>query len=127
MHQAAIMRFVPIFTDDILSKDKQIKLIKNEPICIPHFSAENQFSSYKAKLRCLTKTLTLQCDNDYEEPFNALVDCLKELHGTGDYETKAQLCLLEFPYRLWHEGPFRQRIHPAIIVQTEVLSRYYAK
>jgi hypothetical protein len=59
---------------------------------------------------------------------NLLRNLVKEqaaLRGTGEYETKVRICLCQFPFNEWGEGPHKIRTLPVIVMPTNVLDRYH--
>ena len=125
--KSVMLGAVPVIKDELLVDNKHVEIMRSEVVYIPRIpNNSNEYSDDTDKLRALMKNLSTGNKNECDKMFSELVSVLKKYRGKFNEETKVKLCLLRFPCRKWIDGPAHQRIHPAIVIQTDLIKRYHS-
>jgi len=124
--KSVMLGAVPVIKDELLINNEYVKNIRSEVVYIPRIPKSNEYNDDVENLRGLMQKLSICENNGHDKVFSELAFALKKYHRKYGEGSKVKLCLLCFPYRKWIEGPPHQRIHPAIIIPTDIKKRYHS-
>lgn len=125
LRKAYFMECIPVVKDTLLMECTDIDILRREQIFIPRDSNSSAGMNCSGMFRQLMRKLTVCSDSDKEWAFSELVNALKATEPSREDATKINLCLVKFPYRIWLEGLSHIRIHPIIVIPTDVFKRYH--
>ena len=102
-----------------------IEIVRQEVVFIPKIKKTNCESFMKNQMRYMMREL-VTCPRDKKELcFSGLVNALKILQNQAEESFRIKLCLVKFSHRIWIEGISHIRIHPVIVISTNVFERYH--
>lgn len=122
LSKAVILESVPVIKDYMLL-NSDIEIVRQEIVYIP-FLDQTQ-GELKRQLHGLMRDLVTCNLEEKEQKYTELVSALKNHRGDNFRIFKVRMCLLKFPHRIWIEGIYHTRIHPAIIIPTNIYERYH--
>ena len=64
-------------------------------------------------------------EEDKEASFTEIVQEIKSMHHKDEESFKFRLCLVKFTHRIWVEGIYHMKLHPMIVIPTNVYERYH--
>jgi len=124
--KSVMLGAVPVIKDELLIDNKHVEIVRSEVVYVPRIPKTNEYFADAENLRNLMQKLSMCENNEHDKAFSELVSALKKYRHKYEKESKVKLCLLRFPCRKWIEGPPHKRIHPAIIVPTDIKKRYHS-
>ena len=125
LSKAVVLESVPVIKDTMLLNNSNIEIVRQETIFIPKVKNIFNGDDIKHELRMMMSSL-VTCDLEKKEiRFSELVNALKEYHKQIDESFRVRMCLVKFPHRIWIEGLYHTRIHPVIVIPTNILGRYH--
>lgn len=125
LNKAFLLESVPVIKDTMLMNNPNIEIVRQEVVFIPKIKKTNCESSMKNQMRHMMREL-VTCPIDKKELcFSELVNALKILQNQAEESFRIKLCLVKFSHRIWIEGISHIRIHPVIVISTNVFERYH--
>ena len=121
LRKAYAMGSVPVIKDTLL--DDNVEIIQRATVYIPQIPFDSEHNNDRAKLRTAMRKLVICPIEDKNMLFSDLVKILDGYPRQNGF--KVTLCLVQFPHRIWFEGVYHQRIHPVIVVPTNIYARYH--
>lgn len=126
LRKAFTMGSVPVIKDTLLDNNDSIEIIQQATVYIPQISLDSEYQGDKIKLRTVMRNLIVSDIDEKTELFSKLVKMLDEFPRQKN-AFKVKLCLIAFPHRIWLEGIYHKRIHPVIVIPTNVFERYHTE
>lgn len=124
LSKAVVLESVPVIKDQMLL-NSNIEIVRQETVYVPKVKDLPYGQDVKNEL-CMIMSRLVTCDlNEKEKRFSELVSTLKKYHKQTDKSFQVRMCLVKFPHRIWVEGLYHIRIHPVIVVPTNVFERYH--
>ena len=124
LSKAVVLESVPVIKDQMFL-NSNIEIIRQEIVYVPKVDNLPNGQNVKNEL-CLMMGGLVTCSlNEKERRFSELVGTLKKYHKQTDESFRVRMCLVKFPHRIWGEGIYHTRIHPVIIIPTNVFERYH--
>ena len=123
--KAYFMESVPVIKDELLMTCSDIVILRREQVLIPVNSATVTEPTDHSPFRTLMRKLVICGESEKEVAFTALIDSLRKLDVQREASKKYNICLVKFPYRIWPEGLSHIKIHPIIVVPSDVYKRYH--
>lgn len=125
LRKAYFMECVPIVKDHLLMDCSDIEVLRREQIYIPRDSSSAIDVGHGILFRQLMQKVTICHNSEKEHAFTELVNALRTINVAREDANKYNICLVKFPYRIWPEGLSHMRIHPIIVIPTDVFRRYH--
>lgn len=125
LRKAYFMECVPVVKDNLLINCTDIEILRREQIYIPRDPRVASGMNHSNLFRQLMRKVTVCNDSEKECAFTELVNALRTINVPREDSKKYNLCLVKFPYRIWTEGLSHMRIHPIIVVPTDIFRRYH--
>lgn len=124
LSKAVVLESVPVIKDQMLI-NSSIEIVRQETVYVPKVESLSSKQNIENELRMMMSSL-VTCDlNEKEMRFSELVSILKKYHKQNDESFRVRMCLIKFPHRIWIEGLYHTRIHPIIVIPTNVFERYH--
>lgn len=124
LSKAVVLESVPVIKDQMLL-NSSIEIVRQETVYVPKVKNLSYGQDVKNEL-CMIMSSLVTCDlNEKEMRFSELVSILKKYHKQTDESFRVRMCLVKFPHRIWVEGLYHTRIHPVIVIPTNVFERYH--
>ena len=124
LSKAVVLESVPVIKDQMLI-NSNIEIIRQEIVYVPKVENLPNGQNVKNELCMMMSSLVTCSLNEKEMRFSELVSTLKKFYKQTDESFRVRMCLVNFPHRLWSEGLYHTRIHPVIIIPTNVFERYH--
>lgn len=124
LNKAVVLESVPVVKDYLLL-NSNIEVIRQEIVYVPKANHLPNGQNVKNELSIMMSSLVTCSLDEKERRFSELVNALKKYYKQTDESFRVRMCLLKFPHRIWVEGLYHTRIHPVIIIPTNVFERYH--
>lgn len=124
LNKAVVLESVPVVKDYLLL-NSNIEVIRQEIVYVPKANHLPNGQNVKNELSIMMSSLVICSLDEKERRFSELVNALKKYNKQTDESFRVRMCLLKFPHRIWVEGLYHTRIHPVIIIPTNVFERYH--
>jgi tetratricopeptide (TPR) repeat protein len=113
------IKMIPIFLlEDVASSPASI--VASYDVILPYFASMPDEMEIPSELKDARTILELIVKEEkrerHEELLSAFRDTLSVMHPSDHGSLYFQIALLEFPFRMWMDGPYRQQTFPAIIL-----------
>ena len=123
LSKAVIMESVPVIKDHMLL-DSSVEIVRQETVRVP-INKSPKSNEQKTKLSAIMSRLVTCAEDDKEACFTEIVQEIKSIHHKDEESYKFRLCLVKFPHRIWVEGIYHMRLHPIIVIPTNIYERYH--
>lgn len=123
LSKAVIMESVPVIKDHLLL-NTSIEILRQEMVRVP-INMSQKSNEQKTKLSSIMSRLVTCAEVDKEACFTEIVQEIKNMPYRDEEHFKFRLCLVKFPHRIWVEGIYHMRLHPIIVIPTNVYERYH--
>ncbi len=124
LSKSVVLESVPVIKDHMLL-NSSIEVVRQETVYVPKVKNLPNGQDVKNELRMMMSSL-VTCDLDEKEMrFIELVNTLKKYQQQSEEVFRIRMCLVKFPHRIWVEGLYHTRIHPVVVIPTNVFERYH--
>lgn len=125
LQKAYFMESIPVVKDTLLVGCTDIEIIRREQIFIPSESGSPVKTYRDGALRQAICKLIMCGASEKECAFAELISAFKSDELAKENAFRINLYLVKFPYRIWVEGLSHMRIHPIIVIPTDIYRRYH--
>lgn len=125
LSKAVSMECVPVIKDIMLLESSNIEIVRQETVLIPKIEGTNNRHEIKLSLRQMMNSLVTCALDEKEVRFTELLNTIRSFQEQVDKLFRVKICLVKFPHRIWIEGMYHTRIHPVIVIPTNVFERYH--
>ncbi len=123
LRKAYSLKSVPVIKDTLLDGNNSIEIIQQSTVHIPKMELVSEHNEAIEKLKTAIRNLVICHTQEKNIFFSEVIEILDKIPHENSF--KIRLCLVQFPHRIWLEGIYHKRIHPVIVIPTNVFSRYH--
>lgn len=124
LSKAVMLETIPVIKDYLLL-NSSVEIIRQNTLFVPIHNGSLDEDLVRNLRQKMTYLVTCELA-EKEDRYTEIVRLLSYHYKKDDQSFRIRFCLVKFSHRIWIEGIYHTRIHPIIVIPTNVYGRYHS-